>query len=146
MSSIVVDGERNASALPIDTSEWSYLAEGGFHIILCYEGSDPRLRRKILRIGKKSLGHDNAESNRAEIDHPSAPHESGTRKDFECGVLTPLLGSQYVQVGEAVELSRADMDNIHDRCASDVADSVCPMYPKFRATPLPIFMQKLCRD
>lgn len=138
MSSIVIAGESNASSLRIDTSEWSYLAEGGFHIILCYEGPDPKLRRKILRIGKKSLGHENTEDKRAESDHHSAPHVSGTRRDFERGVLTPLLGSQYVQVGEAVELSRADMDSIHDRCASDVTDSVCPMYPKFRATPLPI--------
>lgn len=138
MSSIIVAGQRNALALPIDTSEWSYLAEGGFHIILCYEGADPRLRRKILRIGKKSLGHENSEGRGVESDHPSAPHEGGTRRDFERGVLTPLLGSQYVQVGEAVELSRADMDNIHDRCAGDVDAWVCQMFPEFRAEPLPI--------
>ncbi|CAN0222102.1 unnamed protein product, partial [Ectocarpus sp. 13 AM-2016] len=34
-------------------ADWSYLAEGGFHIILRYDGEDPVLSGRILRIGKK---------------------------------------------------------------------------------------------
>ncbi|CAN0533230.1 unnamed protein product, partial [Scytosiphon promiscuus] len=60
MSSLVSAAEGAAGAAPplkIDPSDWSYLAEGGFHIILRYDGADPKLGGRILRIGKKSLGH-----------------------------------------------------------------------------------------
>ena len=112
MSSEVGVDESDASAFSINPSDWSYLAEGGFHIILRYNGANPRLQRRILRIGKKSLGHTHAGKGATDNDLP----KSGARREFEGGVLIPLLGSQYVQLGEAVRLSRADMDKIHDRC------------------------------
>lgn len=124
MSSLVSAAEGAAGAAPplkIDPSEWSYLAEGGFHIILRYDGADPKLGGRILRIGKKSLGHskegDGAASTpeAAPAAAPTAPDEAGARRKFERGVLIPLLGAQYVQPGDAVMLSREDIDKIHAR-------------------------------
>lgn len=124
MSSMVSAPEGatgNAPPLKIDPSEWSYLAEGGFHIILRYDGDDPKLGGRILRIGKKSLGHtkeDDGAMNtpeKAPAAVPAAPDEAGARRKFERGVLIPLLGAQYVQPGDAVVLSREDIDKIHAR-------------------------------
>lgn len=105
-------------ALAITTSDWSYLAEGGFHIILRYDGDDPKLKGNILRIGKKALGHvkqGGGEGAEASVAAPAALDEAGARRRFERGVLMPLLGTQYVQPGDAVDLSREDIDKIHAR-------------------------------
>lgn len=105
-------------ALAITASDWSYLAEGGFHIILRYDGGDPNLKGSILRIGKKSLGHATqavGEGSGASAAAPAALDEAGARRRFERGVLMPLLGPQYVQPGDAVGLSREDIDKIHAR-------------------------------
>ena len=124
MSSLVGAAEGAAGAAPpliIDPTEWSYLAEGGFHIILRYDGADPKLGGRILRIGKKSLGHSKEEGKEvrtpegAPATAPAAPDEAGARRKFERGVLIPLLGAQYVQPGDAVTLSREDIDKIHAR-------------------------------
>lgn len=126
MSAIVDSAGGVAGAAPdleIDPSEWSYLAEGGFHIILRYDGTDPKLSGRILRIGKKSLGHaKDVGGGEGEVEAtaaaaPVVPDEAGARRRFERGVLIPLLGAQYVQPGDAVTLSRADIDKIHDRWA-----------------------------
>lgn len=118
--------------LEINTKEWSYLAEGGFHIILRYDGQDVNLKGKILRIGKKSLGHvasekpahagtegdgdTSATQDAAKVGVSTAPKldEAGARRRFERGVLIPVLGEQYVQPGDAVTLSRDDIHSIHD--------------------------------
>eukprot|EP00752_Nemacystus_decipiens_P015584 g13907.t1 len=104
-----------APPLPINPDDWSYLAEGGFHIILRYDGTDPELTGRILRIGKKSLGHQK-EAEAADPATPAdavVPDEAGARRKFERGVLMPLLGEQYVQPGDAVTLSRQDIEKIH---------------------------------
>lgn len=107
-----------APALPINPAEWSYLAEGGFHIILRYDGKDPELTGRILRIGKKALGHEEEKGGKkAAAPAVVAPDEAGARRKFERGVLMPLLGEQYVQPGDAVILSREDIEKIHHRCA-----------------------------
>lgn len=126
MSSLVSDAAVGAAGtappLKIDPSEWSYLAEGGFHIILRYDGADPKLGGRILRIGKKSLGHTTEGGGGGGVSAPEAapatapPDEAGARRRFERGVLIPLLGAQYVQPGDAVMLSREDIDKIHARC------------------------------
>lgn len=119
MSAIV----NAAPALPIDPADWSYLAEGGFHIILRYDGKDPALHGRILRIGKKALGHQKEEGGgkgAKETSTPAVvPDEAGARRKFERGVLTPLLGEQYVQPGDAVTLSREDIGKIHLRCVRE---------------------------
>lgn len=116
MSSIV----GAAPALPINPIQWSYLAEGGFHIILRYDGKDPELAGRILRIGKKALGHQEEKGGEGgkEAAKPAVvvPDEAGARRKFERGVLIPLLGEQYVQPGDAVMLSREDIEKIHNRC------------------------------
>lgn len=117
MSAIV----GTAPPLPINPDDWSYLAEGGFHIILRYDGTDPELTGRILRIGKKALGHQKEAAAGAAADpaKPAAaavPDEAGARRKFERGVLMPLLGEQYVQPGDAVTLSREDIGKIHLRC------------------------------
>lgn len=109
-----------APSLPINPDDWSYLAEGGFHIILRYDGNDPELAGRILRIGKKALGHQK-EGGGEDPAKPAAaavvvPDEAGARRKFERGVLIPLLGEQYVQPGDAVTLSREDIGKIHLRC------------------------------
>lgn len=108
-----------APSLPINPGDWSYLAEGGFHIILRYDGTDPQLTGRILRIGKKALGHQKETAAGTDPDKPAAviPDEAGARRKFERGVLMPLLGEQYVQPGDAVTLSREDIGKIHLRCA-----------------------------
>lgn len=130
MSAIVDSAGGAAStapALEINPSDWSYLAEGGFHIILRYDGTSPELSGKILRIGKKSLGHPHEQGGGAKGEaaaaaevaaaaSPVAPDEAGARRKFERGVLIPLLGAQYVQPGDAVTLSMEDIDKIHYRC------------------------------
>lgn len=110
-----------APPLPINPDDWSYLAEGGFHIILRYDGTDPELTGRILRIGKKALGHQKEAAAGAAADpaKPAAaavPDEAGARRNFERGVLMPLLGEQYVQPGDAVTLSREEIGKIHLRC------------------------------
>ncbi|CAM9304432.1 unnamed protein product [Ectocarpus sp. 12 AP-2014] len=105
-----------APALPINPADWSYLAEGGFHIILRYDGEDPVLSGRILRIGKKALGHQKEEGGKEPAVPAAAvvvPDETGARRKFERGVLIPLLGEQYVQPGDAVTLSREDIGKIH---------------------------------
>lgn len=107
-----------APALPINPADWSYLAEGGFHIILRYDGEDPELSGRILRIGKKALGHQKEEGGKEPAGSAAAvvvPDEAGARRKFERGVLIPLLGEQYVQPGDAVTLSREDIGKIHLR-------------------------------
>ena len=110
-----------APPLPINPDDWSYLAEGGFHIILRYDGTDPELTGRILRIGKKALGHQK-EAAAADPAKPAAvvPDEAGARRKFERGVLMPLLGEQYVQPGDAVTLSREDIGKIHLRCVEEL--------------------------
>ncbi|CAN0069758.1 unnamed protein product [Scytosiphon promiscuus] len=140
MSAIV----EAAPALPINPAEWSYLAEGGFHIILRYDGNDPELMGQILRIGKKALGHQEEKGGDggggAAAPAVVAPDEAGARRKFERGVLIPLLGEQYVQPGDAVMLSREDIEKIHDsidhlrpagRIKKDVGDwsSACQLEP-----------------
>lgn len=120
MSAIV----NAAPALPINPADWSYLAEGGFHIILRYDGNDPALHGRILRIGKKALGHQKEEGGKGakEAATPAVvPDEAGARRKFERGVLIPLLGEQYVQPGDAVTLSREDIGKIHLRCVRATA-------------------------
>eukprot|EP00903_Cladosiphon_okamuranus_P018903 g17386.t1 len=104
-----------APPLPINPADWSYLAEGGFHIILRYDGTDPELMGRILRIGKKALGHHPEADAAADPGKPAAvvPDEAGARRKFERGVLMPLLGEQYVQPGDAVTVSREDIGKIH---------------------------------
>lgn len=109
-----------APALPINPADWSYLAEGGFHIILRYDGEDPHLSGRILRIGKKALGHQKEEDGKEPAAPAAAvvvPDAAGARRKFERGVLIPLLGEQYVQPGDAVTLSREDIGKIHFRYA-----------------------------
>lgn len=105
-----------APDLPINPDDWSYLAEGGFHIILRYDGADPELTGRILRIGKKALGHQKEASTDPAKPAAAVPDEAGARRKFERGVLMPLLGEQYVQPGDAVTLSREDIGKIHLRC------------------------------
>lgn len=112
MSAIV---SAAAPALPINPADWSYLAEGGFHIILRYDGNDPVLNGRILRIGKKALGHEKKEEEGDKKNAEVVRDEAGARRKFERGVLIPLLGEQYVQPGDAVTLSREDIKKIHLR-------------------------------
>lgn len=127
-----------APDLPVSPADWSYLAEGGFHIILRYDGNDPALQGRILRIGKKSLGHEKKEEEGGEEgdegdegkkkqqqEAKPVPDEAGARRKFERGVLMPLLGEQYVQPGDAVTLSREDIGKIHLRWVGGVLCVVC---------------------
>lgn len=120
--SAIVDGAEGAMSvtgatprLKVETSEWSYLAEGGFHVILRYDGTSPVLMGRILRIGKESLGHVKEADDDAAQDAPVVTDEAGARRKFERAVLMPLLGDQYVQPGDAVTLTTEDIDKIHAR-------------------------------
>jgi inositol-pentakisphosphate 2-kinase len=37
------------------TGEWTYLAEGGAHLVFAYRGSVPSLRHKVLRVRKEHI-------------------------------------------------------------------------------------------
>lgn len=144
MSSIVENALGPAPDLPINPSDWSYLAEGGFHIILRYDGTDPEIAGRILRIGKKSLGHTHEADGEAgggdaavaaaaaSAAAATAPDEAGARRKFERGVLMPLLGTHYVQPGDAVTLSRGDIDKIHHRCGVRLSARLRLQLPLFR--------------
>lgn len=106
----------------MNPAEWSYLAEGGFHIILRYDGGDANLEGKILRIAHTAEAvHSAARPGDADttrtpdVSGEPALDQAGARRRFERDVLVPLLGEQYVQPGDAVTLSKDDIRSIHQR-------------------------------
>lgn len=44
------------------TSEWTYLAEGGAHLVFAYRGASPLLSNKVLRIRKENIASSSSPS------------------------------------------------------------------------------------
>ncbi|CAM9322361.1 unnamed protein product, partial [Discosporangium mesarthrocarpum] len=134
--------------LHIKQHEWAYIAEGNAHVVLRYTGMDPRLLGRVLRLSKSSgresvskidelgitaVANRCAISEGKRVENPRektlplcAPPQEATslRRDFERRVLAPLLGAQYVQLGEPVKLT--------EKSVQELRQSIAGVRPRFR--------------
>ena len=111
---------------PSAATEWRYLAEGGAHIILRYLGADETLTCKVLRVRKCARAGDSDESvpmysrsvsslcfRDAELwaDFPALSmgerSELQMRHGFVTNTLQPVLGKQFVEIGELVHVNES---------------------------------------
>ncbi|KAK1407974.1 hypothetical protein QVD17_39602 [Tagetes erecta] len=109
-----------------DATDWIYRGEGGLNIVLAYIGSSPNFIGKVLRVRKLRTN---------EVEYEKAPpalseHErliwkevgellSASTKDianhmYARLVLSPLLGSQHVDAGVRVLVTKEFLESLHN--------------------------------
>ncbi|KAL6216174.1 PREDICTED: inositol-pentakisphosphate 2-kinase-like [Fragaria vesca subsp. vesca] len=108
-----------------DAAEWVYRGEGAANLVMAYSGSSPDFIGKVMRIQKKAK--------RNGLERPGSPpaltmHERLLWKDLEdmvtCSnkelasqlyvkhVMSPLLGSHFVDAGMRVQASRDFLETV----------------------------------
>ncbi|KAI3523835.1 hypothetical protein L1887_02276 [Cichorium endivia] len=109
-----------------DAGDWIYRGEGGLNIVLAYSGSSPNFIGKVLRVRK-------VKRNGSEFDKPPSAlstHEcliwegvgdllSASTKDivnhmYAKHVMSPLLGSQHVDPGVRVHVTKEFLESVHN--------------------------------
>ncbi|KAL6981878.1 Inositol-pentakisphosphate 2-kinase [Sarracenia purpurea var. burkii] len=112
-----------------DADDWIYRGEGAANIVLSYNGSSPTFVGKVLRIqkvprnGSPIHGYDSGDSHSAltmdecllwkEIeDLVSTPTREIAEQLYVQHVIAPLLGSEHVDAGVQVFLSREFLESV----------------------------------
>ncbi|XP_062090117.1 inositol-pentakisphosphate 2-kinase-like isoform X2 [Humulus lupulus] len=113
-----------------DATQWTYRGEGAINLVLAYSGSSPAFIGKVLRIQKvarneskpgKSLtaltSHELLVWKETEDLALSATRELAGDLFLE-HVISPLLGSKYVDVGKRVTVSREFLESVEKNVLS----------------------------
>ncbi|GMH13899.1 hypothetical protein Nepgr_015740 [Nepenthes gracilis] len=107
-----------------DASDWTYRGEGAANLVLAYAGSAPAFIGKVIRIQKVPRNGANYENR----DTVLSEHECLLWKDYgtiitsptkeiaellyvQC-VMTPLLGSDYIDAGVQVPVSKEFLETV----------------------------------
>ncbi|XP_024030275.1 inositol-pentakisphosphate 2-kinase isoform X2 [Morus notabilis] len=107
-----------------DAADWAYRGEGAANLVLAYTGSSPAFIGKVLRIQKADRKELESTKSRTAL----TLHErlvwkdtedlvSSTNKEVACQlfvqhVISPLLGSKYVDAGVRIPASREFLETI----------------------------------
>ncbi|KAL7594363.1 hypothetical protein Lser_V15G29883 [Lactuca serriola] len=108
-----------------DAGDWIYRGEGGLNIVLAYKGSSPNFIGKVLRVRKvKRNGSEFEKAPSALSTHECLVWErvgdllSASTKDivnhmYAKHVMSPLLGSQHVDPGVRVQVTKEFLECVH---------------------------------
>ncbi|KAJ0548763.1 putative inositol-pentakisphosphate 2-kinase [Helianthus annuus] len=110
-----------------DAADWIYRGEGGLNIVLAYAGSSPNFIGKVLRVRKIKKKKDSEGPAAALSEHErlvwkdvggqqllSAPTKDIANHAYAQFVLCPLLGSQHVDAGVRVLVTKEFLELIHN--------------------------------
>ncbi|KAI3707746.1 hypothetical protein L6452_26375 [Arctium lappa] len=112
--------------LVLEAKDWIYKGEGAVNLVLSYTGTSPNLMGKVLRVQK-------VKRKESEYEKALSKHEylvwketgggdvflSASTKDianhiYVQQVMCPLLGSQHIDAGVRVEVTREFLESIHN--------------------------------
>eukprot|EP00250_Pteridium_aquilinum_P011068 c19817_g1_i1 orf=550-1965(-) len=115
----------------VDAMDWCYRGEGAANIVLAYQGSDPLLVGKVLRLKKIALDAKHLKSSKVVCepgqlvlteeeqkvwaDWPSVATAMSLEtliKAYTRDVMSPLLGSEHVDPGVLVRVSREFLETV----------------------------------
>ncbi|KAH7524122.1 hypothetical protein FEM48_Zijuj06G0085500 [Ziziphus jujuba var. spinosa] len=107
-----------------DAADWVYRGEGGANLVLAYTGSSPAYIGKVIRI-RKALRNGSLTAKRPAAltmherrlwkdleDIVSSPNRELVSQMFVRNVMSPLLGSKYVDAGRRVLVSRQFLESV----------------------------------
>ncbi|XP_071704871.1 inositol-pentakisphosphate 2-kinase-like [Rutidosis leptorrhynchoides] len=109
-----------------DAADWIYRGEGGLNIVLAYNGSSPNFYGKVLRVRKhKKNASEYEKAPSALCKHEclvwkdveellSAPTKDIANHMYAQLVMCPLLGSQYVDAGVRVMVTKEFLESLHN--------------------------------
>ncbi|XP_059634622.1 inositol-pentakisphosphate 2-kinase-like [Cornus florida] len=110
-----------------DAGDWTYRGEGAANLVLAYTGSSPTFVGKVLRIRKAPRNSTECENSCPALTmHEcllwkdanslvSAPTREIAKQLFVRHVMCPLLGSEYVDAGIRVLVSREFLESIENK-------------------------------
>ncbi|XP_060967090.1 inositol-pentakisphosphate 2-kinase [Cannabis sativa] len=119
---VVLDQEHAA--------QWTYRGEGAMNLVLAYSGSSPAYIGKVLRIQKVPRNESNSDKSLTALglherlvwketeDIVSSPTRELAGHMFLEHVISPLLGSKYVDVGKRVKVSREFLELVEKNVLS----------------------------
>ncbi|XP_050124613.1 inositol-pentakisphosphate 2-kinase-like [Malus sylvestris] len=113
-----------------DAGDWAYRGEGAANLVLAYTGSSPTFIGKVMRLQKARINGSRASNSPTAL----TPHELLLWKDMDDIVATsnkelasqlyvkhimsPLLGSAYVDAGMRVPVSREFLESVEKNVIS----------------------------
>ncbi|PON54919.1 Inositol-pentakisphosphate 2-kinase [Parasponia andersonii] len=107
-----------------DAAEWTYRGEGAVNLVLAYSGSSPAFIGKVLRIQKAARNESEGTKSRTALtEHErllwketeelvSSPTREIAGHMFVQHVIGPLLGSDYVDAGTRITVSREFLESV----------------------------------
>ncbi|XP_075495402.1 inositol-pentakisphosphate 2-kinase-like [Primulina tabacum] len=110
-----------------DAVEWAYRAEGAVNLVLAYCGNSPKFIGKVLRVQKVSRnGSEYGNGHSALTKHEyvlwgevggitSAPTRENVEQLYVQQIMCPLLGSEHVDAGIRVLVSREFLEAVENR-------------------------------
>ncbi|XP_062097386.1 inositol-pentakisphosphate 2-kinase-like [Humulus lupulus] len=113
-----------------DAAQWTYRGEGAINLVLAYSGSSPAFIGKVLRIQKVARNKSKPDKSLTALalherlvwkeieDIVSAPTRELAGHKFLEHVISPLLGSKYVDVGKRVMVSREFLESVEKNVLS----------------------------
>nr|XP_043613161.1 inositol-pentakisphosphate 2-kinase-like [Erigeron canadensis] len=109
-----------------DAGDWVYRGEGGLNIVLAYKGSSPNFIGKVLRVRKLKRNASEYEKAPSVLSKHecliwkdvgellSAPTKDVANHMYAQLVMCPLLGSQHVDAGVRVMVSKEFLESLHN--------------------------------
>ncbi|KAL2892723.1 Inositol-pentakisphosphate 2-kinase [Bienertia sinuspersici] len=107
-----------------DACDWSYRGEGAVNLVLAYSGSSPVFNGKLIRVQKIPRNGLEDETERSVLskhectlwkdagDIVTAPNKEIAEQLYVQCVMIPLLGSEFVDPGVRIHVSRAFLESL----------------------------------
>ncbi|XP_056693308.1 inositol-pentakisphosphate 2-kinase isoform X2 [Spinacia oleracea] len=107
-----------------DAGDWSYRGEGAVNLVLAYTGSSPTFSGKIIRVQKVVKNGSMEETERSVLSkHESilwkdagsivtSPNKEIAEQMYVQSVMIPLLGSEFVDPGVRILVSRGFLESV----------------------------------